>query len=68
MGLFRPSRDSAGPHPYTSHKMALFAIGAAIALIGIGTETEWLVTVAIVVLAIGVLLRFLPARKREEGE
>ena len=60
MGLFRPSRERRGPDPYQHWKTLLFAIGAALGLAGIFTERDWLILVAIAVLAVGVALRWLP--------
>ena len=64
MGWFRPDRTPrAGADRWLVPKMSLFVIGAAIAILGIGLGREWLVDVAIAVLVVGVLLRFIPGRK-----
>ncbi len=60
MGFFRPSRERRGPDPYYHWKAILFAIGAAFGLGGIFTDHDWMVLVAIPVLAVGVALRWLP--------
>lgn len=57
MGGLRVSRDG-GEHRYTSAKIAIFCLGAAIACVGIATDKRWIITVAIVVLFVGFLLRF----------
>ncbi|MFW6202654.1 MAG: hypothetical protein ACOC8B_08745 [Gemmatimonadota bacterium] len=59
---FRPSRERRGPDPHLDVKIIVFVVGAALAVVGIAMEIEWLVTVAIAVLAAGVLLRFLRPR------
>ncbi len=60
MGLFRPSRARRGPDPYYHWKVIVFSIGAAFGLGGIFTEHDWMILVAIPVLAVGVALRWLP--------
>lgn len=62
MGLFRPSRERRGPDPYYHWKVILFSIGAAFGLGGIFTDYDWLVLVAIPILAVGVALRWLPSK------
>lgn len=60
--MFRPSRSGAGdPDPFLAWKVRGFVIGAALALAGMGFDMGWLVWSGIAVLAIGVLLRFLPS-------
>ena len=54
-------RSRRGKDPYLKLKMALFWMGAALALLGIGLESSLLVNVAIAVLLGGFLLRFLPS-------
>ncbi len=67
MGLFRPSRESYGPDPYYQWKTILFAIGAALGLGAIFTEHDWLILVAVPVLAVGVALRWLPRHRGGEA-
>jgi uncharacterized membrane protein YedE/YeeE len=59
MKIFRPSRESRGPDPYLELKIVLFTLGAALGIVGIISGRELLVGIGILVLAIGVLLRFL---------
>jgi hypothetical protein len=59
MALFRVRRDQRGPDRWLTHKMVLFAIGAVVAFAGMVTERSWLVNIGIVVLVIGVALRFI---------
>jgi hypothetical protein len=47
-------------------KIRLFVIGAALAVAGIITQIDWLVTSAIVILIIGFALRLLPRGADEE--
>jgi hypothetical protein len=63
-GWFRPSRAQRGADRYLNAKVAIFCLGAGIAVVGIATDTSWIITVAIAVLFVGFLLRFLP-RNRE---
>ena len=61
--MFRPTRDrSRADDPLVLWKLRLFGVGAALALAGIGFEVRWVVWCGIGVLAIGLLLRFLPWR------
>lgn len=63
MGLFRPRRDpAAGPDVWLPLKMALFVTGAAAAMAGIALNRDWLVNVAIGLLLLGFLLRFVGPR------
>lgn len=59
MKIFRPSREARGPDPFLNLKLVLFALGAALGIAGIIAGSEILVGIGILVLAIGVLLRFL---------
>ena len=44
-------------------RVTLFGAGAILALVGMATEQSWLINVAIAVLIVGVLVRFLPGSK-----
>lgn len=64
MRLFGLRRDRPqGPDIWLPLKMALFVVGAAAAVAGMALERDWLVTVAIVLLALGVILRFVRPRQ-----
>jgi len=68
MGWFwADRRPRPGEDPYLRHKVALFTAGTLAAVLGIALERDWLVTVAIVILAIGILLRVLPRRGPPEA-
>lgn len=57
--LFRLRRErSVSPDIWLPLKVALFIAGAAAALAGMALRQDWLVTAAIVLLGIGILLRF----------
>lgn len=58
MKIFRPSRKASGSDPFLNLKLILFATGAALGLAGIVSGRELFVGIGILVLAIGVLLRF----------
>ncbi len=60
MGLFRPSREHQGADPYYHWKAILFSVGAAFGLGAMVTDRDWLILVAVPVLAVGVGLRWLP--------
>jgi len=64
--MFLPSRQRKGPDRYYVPKVAVFAVGVALLLIGIRLERPWLVNVAIGVLAVAVLLRFLPQKLTDD--
>ncbi len=63
MKIFRPSREERGPDPFLNLKLILFALGAALGIAGIISGRELFVGIGILVLAIGVLLRFLQRRE-----
>ena len=67
MALFRPSRTHRGPDPYYHWKTIVFAIGAAFGLAGIFTDHDWLILLAVPILAVGVALRWLPRPGQDEG-
>jgi len=63
MGWFFADRTPRpGGDPHLRLKLALFVAAALVAVLGIGLERDWLVTLAITLLAGGIVLRFLPRR------
>jgi hypothetical protein len=56
-------RRREGPDPYVDWKMRLFVVGAVLLLAGIFLEQRPLVGAAVVVLAAGLVLRLLEARR-----
>ena len=58
-------------HQHVRHlewRVRLFGAGAILALVGMAADAEWLVNVAIGVLVVGFLLRFVPERGGEEED
>lgn len=63
MGIFRPDRaPRKQPDAWLPLKAALFVTGALAAVVGMALRQDWLVTAAVVPLALGVGLRFLRPR------
>lgn len=60
MILFIDRSRKAHRYPWLEWKVRLFTIGACLAVGGIVLEQDWLVRVAIAILVVGLLLRFLP--------
>ena len=52
---------------YLEWKVRFFAVGATLALAGMYLDRRWMVGVAILVLAAGVALRFLPSGEEPEA-
>jgi hypothetical protein len=63
--LFRPRRGDTGPDRSLDHRMLLFAIGAALALVGIAFDLGWLVYIAIATLAAGAILGIIRQRRHD---
>ncbi len=55
----RIDRSRGRPMRYLEWRVGLFSAGAVLAVVGIALEQSWMINVAIGVLVIGVLLRFL---------
>lgn len=53
---------------YLEWKVGLFSVGAVLGVAGMLLEEGWMTLVAIVVLLLGMLLRFLPDRGGESPE
>ena len=66
--MFFASRRRQDSDPHLDWKVRLFFIGAFLAAVGIAAERAWLVVAAIVVLFIGVGLRFLPGPGEDTDE
>ncbi|MGQ0561074.1 MAG: hypothetical protein ACT443_04275 [Gemmatimonadota bacterium] len=60
--IFRPSRERRGDDRFCEAKATLFVLGASAGIVGMVTERTWLVYVAIVLVAAGVLLRLVARR------
>jgi hypothetical protein len=69
VALFRVSRERKGPDHWVNAKIAIFCAGACVALIGMALDRRWVVNVAVGILLVGVVLRFVkPASSREDEE
>jgi hypothetical protein len=62
--IFRPDRSRRGADPALGYKMLIFVAGAVAGIAGIALEIDWLIIVAVIVLLIGLVLRF-AARRRD---
>lgn len=51
-------RGVADDDPWLDVKLWIFGLGAILALLGMGLRNDWLIGAAGIVLAVGVLLRF----------
>ena len=65
--FFRRGLDGA-PDPWLRVKMWLFGAGAVVALLGMGFEDRRLIALAGLILAAGLLLRFVPHPRERETE
>lgn len=65
--MFFASRERKGPDRYYPAKLMLFIVGAGLLLLGIRLEWNWVVYVAIGVLVVAGLLRFLPHSSQDRG-
>lgn len=63
--VFMDRGRRADRYPWFEWKVRLFVIGAVLAVVGMATEIQWLVGVAIVILLGGFLVRFLPGGRGE---
>jgi hypothetical protein len=59
--------DRSGADPTLNARILLFCFGAGCAVAGIWANIGWLITLGIVVLAAGVLLRLITERQRREA-
>jgi hypothetical protein len=62
MGLFRVSRENQGEDRFFYPKVILFSVGGGIGVAGMASGRDWLVGIAIGVVGVGILLRFLGRR------
>lgn len=65
--MFFPSRERKGPDPYYPAKLVLFIVGTGLLLTGVRLERDWMIYVAIGVLVVAGLLRFLPRGSEDRG-
>lgn len=62
--MFRVSREKAAGRFFVV-KTFLFVLGASLGIAGMVSQRDWLVVIAIVVLAIGVIFRLIDKRIRD---
>ena len=60
--MLRASREPSGEDRWLLPKMILFVTGALFGIVGMMTATDWPVTVGIILLLTGVVLRFTTRR------
>ena len=48
-------------------RVRLLGLGAVLAVVGMYVDAAWIINLAIIVLAAGILLRFVPARDDRDG-
>ena len=65
--MLRASREPTGEDPSLLPKMILFLAGAAFGMFGMLTRTDWPVVVGILLLLVGVVLRFVTRRVNPPG-
>jgi len=63
--IFRASRGNRGRDRFLEIKALLLVTGASIGIAGMISERSWLVTIAIIVVAAGMVLRLIERRKDE---
>jgi hypothetical protein len=61
--VFVDRERRADEYPWLPWKVRLFIIGAVLALGGMAMRMDWLVLVAIGILVLGFMIRFLPGGK-----
>jgi hypothetical protein len=61
-------RGVAEDDAWLQAKLWLFTVGALLALAGMLLENQWLIGAAALVLAIGIVLRFIPRTDGERDE
>jgi hypothetical protein len=68
MSPFRPDRRRRGEDRLLGQKMLVFVLGAVIAMAGLATERDWLIYVALVLLLLGLAMRFAGREPVEEAD
>jgi hypothetical protein len=68
MSPFRPDRRRRGEDRMLGQKMLVFGLGAVIAMAGMATERDWLIYVALVLLLLGLAMRFAGREPVEDEE
>jgi hypothetical protein len=58
----------ADRYPWLEWKVRLFLLGACMAIAGMLLEMQWIVAVALAILVLAFLVRFMPGGKGEDAE
>jgi hypothetical protein len=61
-------RGAGGPGNHLQLRLVFFVVGATLAVAGMAMTQEWLMNVAIGVLGVGFVLRFVPERGGSRGD
>jgi hypothetical protein len=59
-------RGVADDDPWLREKLWIFGAGAIVVLIGMGLESGWVLGLGGLLLAAGIVLRFVPRRERKD--
>ncbi|MBI4342220.1 MAG: hypothetical protein HY599_02500 [Candidatus Omnitrophica bacterium] len=65
--MFLGRRRRSGPDRFLVVKLATLIVGGVLGLVGMRAGNSWLVGIAIGVVLVGFLLRFLPQREHSES-
>lgn len=68
MPLFTQSSRARGPGRFLQWKVRLFAVAAVILLVGMAREIDWLVGIAVALLAVAFVLRFFEKEPESDEE
>jgi hypothetical protein len=61
------SRRRGQPSPHLEWRIRIFGVGAILAIAGMIADLSWMIWMALAVLLVGFLLRFLPQRGSAEA-
>ena len=63
--MFRPSRENRGEDRYFEVKAVLLVVAASLGIAGMVYQRSWLIYAAIALIAAGIILRIVAARRKE---
>lgn len=66
--MFRPDRSRNRPVEHLEWRVRLLGAGAILAVVGMYFDEAWLIWVAIGILVVGLLMRFVPGRDADGEE
>jgi hypothetical protein len=66
MVFFR--RTQSDDDPWLREKVWIFTAGAVVALVGMLSDTTWVIGLGALILLSGIALRFLPRRERDPSD